>query len=147
MSGPAQTLHLRVITPSKVVIDDYAVSVTAPSADGEVTVLPRHSNLFALLKEGVITIRRDKTREEEHLAISSGFLQTDGQILSILVSRAYGQHEIDEKQTQAALERAKKLLESAKDEHELHAATMLLRRSVVDLKLLKKRRKQPSSAV
>ncbi|MBI1863153.1 F0F1 ATP synthase subunit epsilon, partial [Candidatus Microgenomates bacterium] len=51
-------LHLRVITPKKVVLDEEVASVTAPGAEGEMTILPRHSHLFSQLKEGIVTIRR-----------------------------------------------------------------------------------------
>ena len=42
-------LHLKIITPKKVVLEHEVRSVTAPGADGEFTVLPRHTKLFSLL--------------------------------------------------------------------------------------------------
>lgn len=132
-------LHLRIITPTQVVYDDEIYSTSVTTADGDITVLPRHTNLFSLLVEGVLTIRKDKGNEE-HLAIGGGYLETDGKNLNILVSRAYGQNEVDQQITQKALDQAEKILATSKDDQERHEATLLLRRSVVDLKLLKKRR-------
>jgi F-type H+-transporting ATPase subunit epsilon len=68
-------------------------------------------------------------------------LETDGVDINILVSRAYGQDEIDEKITKRALEDAKAAIRQSKDKVKIEEARALLRRSVVDLKLLKKRRK------
>ena len=69
------------------------------------------------------------------------FRSTDGSKLRILVSRAYGQDEIDEKLTDKALNEAKAILAKSKDVNERRDATALLRRSTVDLKLLKRRKR------
>ena len=137
----ASTLHLRIITPKKVIVDEQIRSATVTTADGEITVLPRHSHLFSLLIEGVVTIKNEKN-DEEHLSIGGGYLETDGKHLNILVSRAYGQDEVDAQMTQKALEQAKKILSTSKDEAERHEAALLLRRSLVDLKLLTKRKRR-----
>lgn len=135
------TLHLRIITPKKIVREDDIDFATVPTIGGEITILPRHMRLFTLLREGVVLIR--KGRDEEDLAIGGGYLQTDGKELNILVSRAYGQAEIDKDLTEKALKEAQNLLKTARDEKQRHAASALLRRSLVDLKLLRRRRKQP----
>lgn len=137
----ANTLHLRIITPKKIIVDEQIQSATVTTADGEITVLPRHSNLFSLLVEGVVTIKKEKN-DEDHLSIGGGYLETDGKHLNILVSRAYGQDEVDAQMTQKALEQAKKILSTSKDDAERHQATLLLRRSLVDLKLLTKRKRR-----
>ncbi|MEK7070634.1 MAG: ATP synthase F1 subunit epsilon [Patescibacteria group bacterium] len=134
------TIRLRVITPKTIVFEEEVLSVTAPSSEGEITVLPRHARLFSLLTEGIITIRMKSA--EETLAIGSGYLQTDGKELNVLVSRAYGQDKINEKVTEQAIENAKKILDKSTDVKEREDAAMLLRRSIVDLKLLKHRRKK-----
>ena len=136
----ANTLHLQIITPKKVIVDEQIQSATVTTADGEITVLPRHSRLFSLLVDGVVTIKKEKS-EEDHLSIGGGYLETDGKHLNILVSRAHGQDQIDAQMTQKALEQAKKILSSSKDQVERHEATLLLRRSLVDLKLLTKRKR------
>ncbi len=132
-------LHLRVITPKKVVIDEQVNSVTAPGAEGEMTILPRHSHIFSQLKEGIITIR--KKGGEDSLAIGGGYLETDGKEITLLVSRAYGQDEIDAKLTETALKQAEEAVKKAKSAPELHEAQLLLRRSLIDLKLVKRKRK------
>lgn len=135
-------LHLRILTPTKIVRDEHVISVTAPSADGEITVLHRHTNLFSYLKEGILKIKNSKG--EDYYSIGGGILETDGRELNILVSRAYGQDEIDEKLTQEAIKKAETVIKSSKDKLEIEQAQTLLRRSVVDLKLLKKRKKVQS---
>ncbi|OGK13852.1 ATP synthase F1 subunit epsilon [Candidatus Roizmanbacteria bacterium RIFCSPHIGHO2_01_FULL_38_15] len=130
---------LKIITPTKKVVDREVISVTAPSVDGEITILPGHANLFSLLDDGIITIKDNK--EEEYMAIGGGYLETDGSEIQILVSRAYNQDEIDEKLTEKALAEAKEILKEGHDRQERTEAAALVRRSLIDLKLLKKRRR------
>jgi len=97
-----------------------------------------------MLTEGIVSIQSKKG--EDFLAIGSGYLETDGNELTILVSSAYGQDEIDEKITQDAIKSATQLVEKAKDQGERINASMLLRRSLLDQKLLKmRRRRTPTS--
>ena len=113
------------------------ISITAPSSEGDVTVLPRHTHLFSLLNEGIVTYRTEKN--EEVLAIGGGYLETDGKNVQLLVTRAYGQDEIDHKATLKAIEDAKVDMKQVKDKKQLQDISTLHRRSLVDLKLLKRK--------
>ncbi|GIW64881.1 MAG: hypothetical protein KatS3mg092_0814 [Patescibacteria group bacterium] len=131
-------LHLKIITPKKVVFEKDVNSVTVPAADGEITILPRHSNLFSLLKEGIIKVKSGG--DEDYFSIGAGYVETDGKEVIILVSRAYGQDEIDEKLINEAINEAQKLLSQASDEKSRQAAISMMRRAIIDSKLLKKRK-------
>ncbi|OGK38130.1 ATP synthase F1 subunit epsilon [Candidatus Roizmanbacteria bacterium RIFCSPHIGHO2_12_FULL_41_11] len=132
-------LKLQIITPTKKVVEREIDSVTVPTEDGEITILPRHANLFTLLSEGIITMRDSK--EEEYMAIGGGYLETDGKQAQILVSRAFKQQEIDAKLTQKALEEARQILKVTADKTQRTEAVSIMRRSLVNLKLLKKRKR------
>lgn len=129
--------HLKIITPRKIVLEQDADAVTLPSAEGEITILPKHENLFSLLVEGMVKIK--KSSHEDFLAIGGGFVETNGKEVNILVSKAYHQEEIDKSVTEKAIEEAKKILKSSVDEKQRLEAGALLRRSLVELKLLKKK--------
>lgn len=135
------TLHLKIITPRKVVIDEKIDSVSIPSSDGELTILPKHENLFSLLVEGIIKIKSQGN--EDFLSIGGGYVETDGKNITILVSKAYGQDEIDKNLTEKALNDAKKILSVSKDEKERSEAMAMMRRAIVDAKLLKKKKHRP----
>ncbi len=139
------TVELKVITPSKLVFTEEVVSVTAPTVEGEITVLPRHENFFTLLKEGIVTIRREK-KDDEYLAIGGGYFETNGKQITILVSKAYNQDELDAKQVEKAREDAQKVLAATKDNTERREAIAALRRTEIDLKLLQKRKYRASQA-
>lgn len=133
------TLHLKIITPKKIILEEDISSITLPSAEGEMTVLPKHQNLFALLQEGVMKIK--KGENEDYLAIGGGYLETDGKSVTVLVSRAYGQDEIDKNLTDKAVESAKKVLAESKNHAERHEAMAGYRKAVIDLTLLNRKRR------
>jgi F-type H+-transporting ATPase subunit epsilon len=135
-------LKLKIITPKKKVFNEEVKSVTAPASDGEITILPRHTNLFSLLKEGIIKIIK-KNEEEEYLAIGGGYLETDGEEVNLLVSRAYKQDEINEEEIKKAMEEAKKMVSQVKDETQRQQALSTLRKSIIDLKLIRKKKGKP----
>ena len=121
------------------VLEEEIESVTLPSVEGEITILPNHVSLFSLLKEGVVKIKYE--RKEDFLAIGGGYVETNGEYVNILVSRAYGQDQINQTATEKAKKEAEDNLKKAKTTEERMQAASLLRRSIVDLKLLKKRRR------
>jgi len=132
------TLRLKVITPRKIVIDKQINSVTVPTADGEITILPHHVHLFSLLVEGIVKIKTEDG--EDDLAIGGGYLETNGETVTVLVSRAYGQNEIDKNLTDKAVEEAKHILSKSTDDKERAEAMTVIRRSVIDSKLMKRRK-------
>lgn len=134
-------LRLKVITPRKIVMDKQVNSVTVPTSDGEITVLPHHAHLFSLLVEGIVKIKKDG--DEDDLAIGGGYLETNGETVTVLVSRAYGQNEIDKNLTDKAVEQAKLILSKSTDEKERAEAMTIIRRSVIDSKLMKRRKARP----
>lgn len=135
------TIRLKVITPRKIVIDRQVNSVTVPTAEGEITILPHHAHLFSLLIEGIVKIKSETN--EDDLAIGGGYLETNGKTVTVLVSRAYGQNEIDKNLTDKAVEDAKLILSKSSDEKERAEAMTLIRRSVIDSRLMKRRKSRP----
>jgi F-type H+-transporting ATPase subunit epsilon len=130
-------MKLQIITPVKLVKEVEVTSVTLPTSSGEITILPKHQPLLSLLVEGIVTYKSNDGNDA--LAIGGGYVQTDGSILRILVSRSYGQNEIDEKMTKEAMEQAKKILAESTDKSQILEAKSLLHRSIIDSKLIKRR--------
>ena len=100
-------MNLKLVTLGGVKLDEAVYSVTIPTIDGEISVLPSHEPLVTVAKDGVITVRRNKeTQEEEFFAISGGVVKIDHSSVQILVDEADHGDDIIEAETQAALERA-----------------------------------------
>ena len=129
-------MRLQIVTPVKLIKEVDTSSVTLPTVSGEITILPKHQPILTLLVEGIVTYKMaDKA---ESLAIGGGYAQTDGNIMRILVASAYGQDAIDDKMTQEAITNAQTILKESKDSGERSSAQAVLRRSIIDSKLIKK---------
>jgi len=66
-------LRLRVVTPTRVVVDVEADSVTVPGALGALGILPGHAPLLATLRIGELSYASG-TREH-YLAVQNGFVE------------------------------------------------------------------------
>lgn len=130
------SLHLQILTPRRIIFEKDISLVTVPGTDGELTVLAQHAPLVTSLEEGVVRIVADGG--ENLYSIGGGYLETDGQHVKILVSRAYGQHDIDEREVLRAQEEAERVLASDVSEHEREGALRDLRHALFDQKLIEK---------
>lgn len=129
-------MDLKLITLGGVKLDEQVYSVTIPTIDGEISVLPSHEPLVTVAKDGVITVRRTKeTSDEEFFAISGGVVEIDQTGVRILVDEADHGDDILEAETQAALERAVQARDNAGDQIEREKAKQLIDRHMVRLKV------------
>ena len=129
-------MNLKLVTLGGVKLDEAVYSVTIPTIDGEISVLPSHEPLVTVAKDGVITVRRNKeTQEEEFFAISGGVVEIDQTGVRILVDEADHGDDIIEAETQAALERAIAARDNADDQIEREKAKQLIDRHMVRLKV------------
>ena len=129
-------MNLKLVTLGGVKLDEAVYSVTIPTIDGEISVLPSHEPLVTVAKDGVIIVRRTKeTQEEEFFAISGGVVEIDQTGVRILVDEADHGDDILEAKTQAALERAIAARDNADDQIEREKAKQLIDRHMVRLKV------------
>ena len=129
-------MNLKLVTLGGVKLDETVYSVTIPTIDGEISVLPSHEPLVTVARDGVITVRRTKeTQEEEFFAISGGGVEIDQTGVRILVDEADHGDDIIEAETQAALERAIAARDNADDQIEREKAKQLIDRHLVRLKV------------
>ena len=122
-------LGVRLLTPVGALYDDVAYMVIAPSVQGEVGILPRHTPFIAFLRPGETRIKLlDDT--ELIFATSEGYLSVEEDRVQVLVEQAERADEIDRERAQAALERAQSALaEAGEDEVARGAAESALRRA------------------
>ena len=107
-------LKLEILTPNGEIYNGEAISVTLPGEEGEFGVLADHSSLATILEAGVIDIEKeDKTVES--ILINWGMVQVDEQKVIVLVEGAVAIRGENESAVAKALEDAKALIESIKD--------------------------------
>jgi len=137
-------MDLQLVTLTGIKVDKPVYEVILPTADGEIAVFPGHEPLVSLAIPGAIAVRYDKADHDDKLdyfAISGGVIEVSQQRVKVLVDEADSGDEIIESESKAALERALKLRETAKDQIELEKATQLIDRHQVRLKVAGLRRR------
>jgi F-type H+-transporting ATPase subunit epsilon len=70
--GPA-TIHLKVVTPLRLLVEADVDSVALPSLEGEVGILPGHRPLFVGIGRG--RVRFSSGGMEEAFAVRGGYAQ------------------------------------------------------------------------
>ena len=107
-------LKLEILTPNGVIYSGSALSVTLPGEEGEFGVLAEHSSLITLLEAGVIDIEKED-KSVESILINWGVVQVDEEKVIVLVEGAVAIRGDNESAVAKALNDAKELIESIKD--------------------------------
>lgn len=145
-------IHLKLVTPDRILCNEDVAQVTLLTEAGEVTILPDHIPYIATLKPGearIETVRGDV----QSFAILGGFVEFHNNTLSVLADAAERADEIDVERAERAEERAREIREKRIDvsaeEHEMHVAA--LERAWARLHVAKKHRshigKSPETGV
>lgn len=129
-------LHLKIITPDKEIYNTEVDKITCQTTDGEITILPHHVPFLSLLRDGVIMLTTSGVTE--YFSAGSGYIETDGKSVRILISEAFGQKELDDKKIQDVKEAAKKLLSENRNAVDRAKAMAMLQRASIDMKILDK---------
>lgn len=107
-------LKLEILTPNGVIYSGSALSVTLPGEEGEFGVLAEHSSLITLLEAGVVDIEKED-KSVESILINWGVVQVDEEKVIVLVEGAVAIRGDNESAVAKALNDAKELIESIKD--------------------------------
>jgi len=102
----AKRLHVRVISPDRVVFEGEAASLQFPGGDGLYGILPRHAPLITTVEPGVLRLVDDRG-EETRLAIARGFVSVKDDRIEFAVDAGEPAEEIDVERARAAAERAR----------------------------------------
>lgn len=131
-------MRLKLVTLAGIAINEEVYEVIIPTTEGEIAVFSGHEHLVAVAKPGVVTVKLDKSHSSdrhEFFAISGGIIEITGKTVKILVDEADHGDDIIEAETQAALDRAVAMRDSASNQVELEKAHQLIDRHMVRLRV------------
>lgn len=137
-------MKLELITLTGEKLSEEVYEVTLPTRAGEISVFPGHETLTTIATDGVLYVRRkrgDGDSAREVFAINGGAVQVSPTLIRILVDEADAADELVAHEIEAALARAKKLRENAKDAVSISEAEALMNRASVRLKVANLRRR------
>lgn len=119
----ADRLHLKVVTPTRVVVDEVVDEVQLPGMLGVLGILPGHAPLLASLSIGELAYR--KGVREQYLAIQWGFAEVTGDAVTVLAEVAEKPEEIDVEEARKARVAAEEALRAASPEEFAQHKTVL----------------------
>ena len=136
-------IGVRLLTPEGAVYDDLAYMVIAPSIEGEVGILPRHTPFIAFLRHGEVRIKLlDDT--ELIYATTEGYVSVEEDRVLILTEQAERADEIDVERAEAARENARLALERRETTEDLASVQASLQRAMIRLRVAEVRKRRTS---
>ncbi|OGD09193.1 ATP synthase F1 subunit epsilon [Candidatus Amesbacteria bacterium RIFOXYB1_FULL_44_23] len=130
-------MNLAIVSMEKKVLEMECDSVTLPTSEGQITILPGHIPLFSLLTAGEVIVRNKE--EETSLAVGEGFVNFSKGRLILLTDFGVHSGEIDEAAIREAKARAEEILSQKSDNSMMAEAQANLARSILQLKIAGKR--------
>ena len=115
----ADKIRLRIVTPTRMVLDEEVDEVTAPGELGEFGVLPNHIAFLTTLVPGELSYKQGGVRRS--LAIIGGDAEVLDNVMTVLAPAAEFPSEIDVPRAQRAKERAEKRIGEINYEDVEHA--------------------------
>ncbi len=80
-------MKLKILTSDKLILDQEVDSVTLPGTEGEMTILPHHTAMVALLKNGKLSFG-NHGRKEKPLIIGEGVVEVYKDTVLVLTKAA-----------------------------------------------------------
>ncbi len=126
-------LHLKIVTPEKLILDEEVSQVNVSTEEGEIGILPNHANLMAKLQPGELVIKRNG--KVDSMAIGDGFLQVSDNILTVMTDLATYATDIDERIVEEAKKRAEQALTQTLSDEEYAETMANLEKSLAQLRV------------
>jgi len=137
-----EKIHLEVVTPERKVLETEVDRVEVPGFDGELGILPGHTELISQLKPaGLLTYYVNEKKEE--MAISDGFVEvTPGRVV-VLADFAERPEDIDLTRALELKEHAERLLQKALSDPDVDAERVAaeIERASIKIQLAERARK------
>lgn len=131
-------LRLQLITPERTVVSEEVRSLSCPTTEGQITILPGHTPLVATLESGELIARNGG--DDHYIHVAGGFLEIrrDNEIV-ILADAAEHHFEIDIARAEEAKKQAQEVLDKQHLANEEYAtAAWLLRKNLSRLNIARK---------
>lgn len=133
----ADTLSVKLITPTRKLYEAEAVNIIAPGANGEFGILPGHDPWMVALGMGPLVIHTPQG-DTERFFTNGGFCQIDEDNVVILAEVCESALDIDTQRAEAAKTRAEeRIIIAPKDDSiNLMRAEVALRRALYRLNIV-----------
>ena len=131
-------IRCTVVSPERPLFEGGADKVVVPGTKGEIGVLPRHAPLIAKLEPGVIRVHAPASEggRTMKMAVSGGFVQVVGNVVTLLVTDAVTADDVDRAATQGRLDEVLERLQHPRSDEDYRELLMLRRSLTAQLSLV-----------
>ena len=136
----AMTIHVDIVSAEAEIFSGLAEMVFAPAVMGEVGVLPGHAPLVTTLKPGEVRVRLPGG-EEQSFYVSSGMLEIQPHVITVLSDTAQRASDLDEAAALEAQERAERMLADRQADYDEAQARAELAQAAAQLQAIRRLRR------
>lgn len=104
-------MRLRIVTPTRILVDAEVTEVTAPGTAGEMGVLPQHVTFLGQMDTGVVVYEEAGKRSK--VIVRGGYVEVVDDVVTILADDAELAAETDAAAARAEADRLREALKSA----------------------------------
>ena len=133
-------MSLNIVTAERETFSGGVDYVTAPGADGELTVLPLHAALMTTLVPGEMRFGVDG--EEQAIIVTGGFMEVLADNVTVLADAAEREDEIDEARAEEAVRTAQERIAAHGSDLDMESALASLRRAQFRLRFSRRRQQR-----
>lgn len=140
-------LQVQILTPERTLVNEELSSLTCPTIDGQITILPGHTALVAPLTSGELVAKGND--EEHYIHVAGGFVEirNDNRVI-ILADGAEHHFEIDIARAEQAKRDAEQLLKHQTLADEEYATTAwLLQKNLNRIRIARKHSHRRTSPI
>ena len=134
----AVTMQVDIVSAEGAIFSGKAEMLYAQAADGEVGILPHHTQFLSSLKPGSVRVITDSV--EEHFYVNGGIIEIQPSVVTVLADSAVRAGDLDEAEAVAAKQRAIEAMDNAKSETDIAKAQVELAEAVAQIQSISKMR-------
>ncbi|MDD3050457.1 MAG: ATP synthase F1 subunit epsilon [Candidatus Cloacimonetes bacterium] len=128
-------LKIKVLQPTRSLLDDECDHVVIPGIDGDFSVLEGHTPFITAIRPGVMTIYKNK-KTKQLFALHDGFVTVDNDVVTIVCEIAENSGEIDKNRAENAKKRAEERLQKRDPEIDFRRAELALKRAIARIETI-----------
>lgn len=137
----AMVMQLHIVSAESEIFTGVAEMLIAPGAEGDLGIMPQHTQLVAMLKPGEVRVTEEGGKEETFY-VSGGMLEVQPHVVTILSDTALRAKDLDEAAAKEAKARAEEALKEAKGEIDYARAQAELTEATAQLHMLNRLRQK-----
>ena len=137
----AMTIHVDIVSAETSIYSGSAEYIIVPAEMGEVGIYPRHAPMLTRIKPGSVRIKKPFEAEEDLIYVSSGILEVQPHVVTILSDTAIRGADLDEARAMEAKRHAEEAIHNRTSAMEYAEAEAELAMAVAQLQAIEKLRR------